>query len=133
MYMCFVSWPLQFCSLCRCDLLLANHFFVNPSFHFMPSFHSAAGHSWYVSQGELWSFCLFLFAFSFFLRSVQASLSILLFTFRLFLSFLVSFFLFIFTSRKKGFHSPLLVPNVFGPRLKGSLVPVHLKMWARGH
>jgi hypothetical protein len=37
------------------------------------------------------------------------------------------------TSRKKGFHSPPLVPNVFGPRLKGPSVPVHLKMWARGH
>jgi hypothetical protein len=37
------------------------------------------------------------------------------------------------TSRKKGFHSPPLVPNVFGPRLKGPSVPVRLKMWARGH
>jgi hypothetical protein len=37
------------------------------------------------------------------------------------------------TSRKKGFHSPLLVPNVFGPRLEGPSVPVHLKMWTRGH
>jgi hypothetical protein len=36
------------------------------------------------------------------------------------------------TSRKKGFHSPPLVPNVFGPRLKGPSVLVHLKMWARG-
>jgi hypothetical protein len=36
------------------------------------------------------------------------------------------------TSRKKGFHSPLLVPNVFGPWLKGPSVPVRLKMWARG-
>jgi hypothetical protein len=37
------------------------------------------------------------------------------------------------TSRKKGFHSLPLVPNVFGPWLKGSLVSVHLKMWAREH
>jgi hypothetical protein len=35
------------------------------------------------------------------------------------------------TSGKRGFHPPPLVFNVFGPRLKGSLVPVHLKMWAR--
>jgi hypothetical protein len=27
-------------------------------------------------------------------------------------------------SRKKGFHSPPLVPKLFGPRLKGALVPV---------
>jgi hypothetical protein len=59
----------------------------------MSSFDSAAEHAWYVSQGELRLFCLFLFRFfSFFLRSVQANLSILLFTFCLFLSFLVSFF-----------------------------------------
>jgi hypothetical protein len=37
-----------------------------------------------------------------------------------------------YTSGKKGFHSPPLVPNVFDPRLKGPSVPVHLKMWARG-
>jgi hypothetical protein len=37
------------------------------------------------------------------------------------------------TSRKKGFHSPPLVPKLFGPRLKGALVPVQLKMWAREH
>jgi hypothetical protein len=37
------------------------------------------------------------------------------------------------TSRKNSFHSSLLVPNVFGPRLNGSLVPIHLKMWAREH
>jgi hypothetical protein len=38
-----------------------------------------------------------------------------------------------YTSRKKGFHSPPLVPNVFGPLLKGPSVPVRLKMWASGH
>jgi hypothetical protein len=37
------------------------------------------------------------------------------------------------TSGKKGFHSPPLVPNLIDPRLKGPSVPVHLKMWARGH
>jgi hypothetical protein len=37
------------------------------------------------------------------------------------------------TGRKKGFHSPPLVPNLFDPRLKGPSVPVHLKMWVRGH
>jgi hypothetical protein len=37
------------------------------------------------------------------------------------------------TSGKKGFHSSLLVSNQFDPRLKGSSVPVHLKMWARRH
>jgi hypothetical protein len=37
------------------------------------------------------------------------------------------------TSRKKGFHSPPLVPNVFGPWIKGPSVPVRLKMLARGH
>jgi hypothetical protein len=39
----------------------------------------------------------------------------------------------IYTSEKKGFHSSPLVPNQFDPRLKGPSVPVHLKMWARGH
>jgi hypothetical protein len=34
-------------------------------------------------------------------------------------------------NRKKGFHS--ISPYVFGPRLKGLSVPVHLKMWVRGH
>jgi hypothetical protein len=29
-----------------------------------------------------------------------------------------------YTSRKKGFHSPQLVPKLFGPRLKGALVLV---------
>jgi hypothetical protein len=37
------------------------------------------------------------------------------------------------TSKKKGFYSSSLVPNVFGPWLKGSLVSIHLKMWASGH
>jgi hypothetical protein len=37
------------------------------------------------------------------------------------------------TSRKKGFHSPQLVPKLFDPQLKGALVPVHSKMWAREH
>jgi hypothetical protein len=37
------------------------------------------------------------------------------------------------TSRKKGFHSPQLVPKLFDPWLKGALVPVHSKMWAREH
>jgi hypothetical protein len=37
------------------------------------------------------------------------------------------------TSRKKGFHSPQLVPKLFDPRLKGALVPVHSKMWAKEH
>jgi hypothetical protein len=38
-----------------------------------------------------------------------------------------------YTSRKKGFHLPPLVPKLFGPQPKGALVPVQLKMWARGH
>jgi hypothetical protein len=38
-----------------------------------------------------------------------------------------------FISGKKGFHSLPLVPNLFDPWLKGPSVPVHLKMWARGH
>jgi hypothetical protein len=37
------------------------------------------------------------------------------------------------TSRKKGFHSPQLVPKLFDPQLKGALVPVHSKIWAREH
>jgi hypothetical protein len=32
------------------------------------------------------------------------------------------------TSRKKGFHSPPLVPILIDPRLKGALVPVLSKM-----
>jgi hypothetical protein len=37
------------------------------------------------------------------------------------------------TNRKKGFHSPSLVSKLFGPWLKGALVLVQLKMWAREH
>jgi hypothetical protein len=37
------------------------------------------------------------------------------------------------TSGKTGFHSEHLSQIKFDPRLKGLSVPVHLKMWARGH
>jgi hypothetical protein len=37
------------------------------------------------------------------------------------------------TSRKNGFYSPQLVPKLFDQQLKGALVPVHSKMWAREH
>jgi hypothetical protein len=37
------------------------------------------------------------------------------------------------TSGKTGFHSEYLSRTKFDPRLKGPSVPVHLKMWARGH
>jgi hypothetical protein len=44
-----------------------------------------------------------------------------------------SFRVLLLTSRKKGFHSPPLVPKLFDPRLKEALVPVHSKMWAMEH
>jgi hypothetical protein len=37
------------------------------------------------------------------------------------------------TSRKKGFHSLPLVPKLFGPWLKGALVPVQFQMWDSEH
>jgi hypothetical protein len=39
----------------------------------------------------------------------------------------------IITSGKMGFHSFHLSRTKFDPRLKAPSVPVHLKMWARGH
>jgi hypothetical protein len=37
------------------------------------------------------------------------------------------------TSGKTGFHSSHFSRTKFDPRLKGPSVPVHLKMWSRGH